>query len=63
MIQQKENFYTMVLEIKRPGREADDLTPTSAEDMRKWSPASKPLIRPHGTHSDFTFSSIYVPKK
>jgi hypothetical protein len=45
-----------VLEIQRPGREADDWTPTSAEDMSKWSSASKPLIRPHGMHSDFTFS-------
>jgi hypothetical protein len=36
------------LEVKRPGREADNLPPASAEIKNEWSYTSSLLIRLHG---------------
>jgi hypothetical protein len=58
---------TLSLGVKRPGREADQSPPSSAEVKNAWSYISTPPIHLHGVvivkHRDsFTFTfSVYLP--
>jgi len=42
------SFIEDVLEIKRPGHEADHSAPSSAHVKKAWSHTSAPLMRLHG---------------